>query len=105
MDMLKIHLRFYTCACFLLPLIWSTRDYVPRSRKYIMASSEADRVPLLFNQVYFYIILSPGLKGEEAENVSRNKYDCFLSLLTLLPLACKGSGGEWSHSGFPFSGS
>ena len=70
-----------------------------------MASLEADRVPLLFNQVYFYIVLSPGLKGEEAENVSRNKYDFVLSLLTLLSLACKGSGGKWSHSGFPCAGS
>ena len=59
-----------------------------------MATLEADVRPmskLLFSQVYFHIIPSPGLKGKEAEIVSRMEYDQCLSPLMLLSLACTTS--------------
>lgn len=55
-----------------------------------MATSEADVRPmskLLFSQVYFHVIPSPGWKGKEAEIVSCMGYDQCLSPLMLLSLA------------------
>lgn len=69
-----------------------------------MALSEENVPPLsklLFSQVYFSIIPSPGLKGEEAEEVSEIKGSRFLSLLILESSACKNSSGEWSWPVFP----